>query len=199
MAGTPQTLVKRAAMLVIRNVALAIFFLWLLVDGVAVSRHVTGKAENRDRFSLILVIVGNFVALFAAVSLSYSSIGSMNSIVLQISGLVVMGTGIIVRSIAISQLGRFHTPNVAVRQGHQLIDSGLYRHVRHPSYLGALIAFFGFSVALGNWLGVAVVMIVTLCIYLFRIHEEETALEVAFGDDYRAYRRRTKRLIPGLY
>jgi protein-S-isoprenylcysteine O-methyltransferase len=186
-------------MLVIRNVALAIFFVWLMVDGVAISRHVTGKAENRDRFSLVLVVVGNFVALFAAVSLSYSSIWSMNSTVLQIAGLVVMGTGIIVRTAAIVQLGRLHTPNVAVRQGHQLIDSGLYRHVRHPSYLGALIAFFGFSVALGNWLGVAVVMIVTLCIYLFRIHEEETALETAFGDDYRAYRRRTKRLIPGLY
>ena len=186
-------------MLVIRNVAIAIFFLWLMVDGVAVARHATGKVENRDRFSLVLIVAGNFVALFAAVSLSYSAIGSMNSIVLQITGLVVMGIGIIVRTVAIAQLGRFHTPNVAVRQSHQLIDSGLYRHVRHPSYLGALIAFFGFSVALGNWLGVVVVLIVTLCIYLFRIHEEETALEAAFGDDYRAYRRRTKRLIPGLY
>src|SRR5450755_795195 len=137
-------------MLVIRNVALAIFFLWLLIDGVAVSRHVSRKAESRDRFSLVLIVVGNFVALFAAVALSFRAIGSMNSAVLQLAGLVVMGTGIIVRSIAIAQLGRFHTPNVAVRQGHRLIESGLYRHVRHPSYLGALIAFFGFSVALGN-------------------------------------------------
>lgn len=186
-------------MLVIRTATLAIFFLWLMIDGAAVARHATGKVENRDRFSLIAIVVGNFVALFAAIGLSYSSIGSMHSIVLQIAGMIVMVSGIIVRTIAIAQLGRFHTPNVAVRQDHRLIDTGLYRHVRHPSYLGALIAFFGFSVALGNWLSVAVVMIVTLCIYIFRIHEEESALEAAFGDDYRAYRRRTKRLIPGLY
>jgi len=186
-------------MLDVRNVTLVIFFLWLMIDGTFVARHATGKVENRDRFSLMLIVAGNFVALFAAVSLAYGVIGSMHSFVLQIAGLVVMASGIILRSIAILQLGRFHTPNVAVRGDHELMESGLYRRVRHPSYLGALIAFFGFGIALGNWLSVLVVMVITPCIYLYRIREEETALEAAFGDNYRAYCRRTKRLIPGLY
>ena len=186
-------------MLVIRNVALAIFFLWLMIDGVVVSRYLTGKSENRDRFSLILIVVGNLVGLFVAIGLAFSAIGSLHSIVLQIIGVVVMGIGIIVRSIAIAQLGRFHTPNVAVREDHLLLETGLYRYVRHPSYLGALIAFFGLSLALGNWLSVVVTMVIMPCIYLYRIREEETALCAAFGDAYRAYCRRTKRLIPGLY
>jgi protein-S-isoprenylcysteine O-methyltransferase len=79
------------------------------------------------------------------------------------------------------------------------MESGLYRHVRHPSYLGALIAFFGFSLAIGNWLSVVVVMVITPAIYLFRIREEEAALGAAFGDVYRKYCTRTKCLIPGLY
>jgi protein-S-isoprenylcysteine O-methyltransferase len=170
-----------------------------MIDGVAVARHATGKVENRDRFSLMLIVVGNLVAWTVAVTFAYSAIGSMHSIALQLAGFVVMGIGIIVRSTAIAQLGRFHTPNVAVRADHQLMESGLYRYVRHPSYLGALIAFFGFSVALGNWLSVVVVLLVTPSIYLYRIHEEETALNGAFGDVYRAYCRRTKCLIPGLY
>jgi protein-S-isoprenylcysteine O-methyltransferase len=159
----------------------------------------TGKVENRDRFSLMLIVAGNFVALFAAVGFAFGAIGSMHSTVLPIAGLVVMASGIILRSIAILQLGRFHTPNVAVRGDHELMESGLYRRVRHPSYLGALIAFFGFGIALGNWLSVVVVMVITPCIYLYRIREEEAALEAAFGDNYRAYCSRTKRLIPGLY
>jgi protein-S-isoprenylcysteine O-methyltransferase len=183
----------------VRNIAITIFFLWLLIDGIVVARHRTGKIENRDRFSLIVIVAGNFVAWIVAVSLAYSRFGTIHSVVLQIAGVVVMGIGIVVRSIAIAQLGRFHTPNVAVRQEHQLMESGLYRHVRHPSYLGALIAFFGFSLALGNWLGVAVVMVITPSIYLFRIREEEAALAAAFGEDYRAYCGRTKRLIPGLF
>jgi protein-S-isoprenylcysteine O-methyltransferase len=183
----------------IRTVAIAIFFFWLMIDGIVVARHVTGKVENRDRSSLMVIVGGNLVAWFVAVSLAFSAIGAIHSIALQIVGLVLLGIGIVVRSIAIAQLGRFHTPNVAVRHDHQLMESGLYRHVRHPSYLGALIAFLGFSLALGNVLSVVVVMVITPAIYLYRIREEEAALAAAFGDDYLAYCGRTKRLIPGLY
>ena len=183
----------------IRTVAITIFFLWLMIDGIVVARYRTGKVENRDRFSLIVIVAGNLVAWFFAVSLAFSPFGAFHSIAVQVAGVVVMGIGIVVRSVAIAQLGRFHTPNVAVRQEHQLMESGLYGHVRHPSYLGALIAFLGYSLALGNWLSVVVVMVITPSIYLFRIREEEAALTVAFGDDYRAYCSRTKRLIPGLY
>lgn len=67
----------------------------------------------------------------------------------------------------------------------------MYRHVRHPSYLGALIAFLGFSLASGNWLSMVVIMGITPCLYLYRIHEEDAALLVdkcaslrtAFVDD----------------
>lgn len=184
---------------IVRELALAIFFIWLFIDGVAVSRHLTGKTENRDRFSLALIVVGNLVGLCIAIGLAFGTIGSVHSIVLQIVGVVVMGIGIFVRSIAIAQLGRFHTPNVAVRGDHLLLETGLYKHVRHPSYLGALIAFLGLTLALGNWLSVVVIMVIMPCVYLYRIREEEAALTAAFGDPYRAYCRRTKRLIPGLY
>lgn len=183
----------------IREVALTVFFIWLFIDSVAVSRHLTGKRENRDRFSLVLIVVGNLVGMFVSIGLAFSAIGSLHSIVLQIIGVVVMVIGIGVRSIAIAQLGRFHTPNVAVREGHLLLETGLYQHVRHPSYLGALIAFFGLSLALGNWLSILVTMLIMPCVYIYRMREEEAALTAAFGDTYRAYCRRTKRLIPGLY
>jgi protein-S-isoprenylcysteine O-methyltransferase len=113
--------------------------------------------------------------------------------------MVMMAIGIVVRFTAVAQLGRFHTPNVAIREDHRLIETGLYRLVRHPSYLGALIAFLGFSLALGNWLSVAAMMGITPWLYLYRIREEDAALLAAFGEPYRAYCQRTKRLIPWLY
>ena len=118
---------------------------------------------------------------------------------MQIAGLVVLGIGIAVRSTAIAQLGRFHTPNVAIREDHQLKVTGLYRLVRHPSYLGALIAYLGFSLALGNWLSVVVIVAVMSALYRYRIQEEDAAMLAAFGDAYRAYCVRTKRLIPWVY
>ena len=184
---------------ILRNVAIAVFLAWMLVDSAVVFRHMTGAGENRDRFSLKLLMVGGLLALWISIGLAFSAFGALHSVAVQAIGVVVMGIGIAVRSIAIAQLGRFHTPNVAVRTDHRLKVTGLYRLVRHPSYLGALIAYLGFSLALGNWLSVAVIVGCIPWLYLYRIHEEEAAMLAAFGEAYRAYCTRTKRLIPWLY
>ncbi len=186
-------------MTILRNIAIAVFFLWIFIDSMMVFRHATGAAENRDRFSLKVLMVGSLLALWIGIGLAFGTVGAMHSAAVQGAGLAVMGIGIAVRSTAIAQLGRFHTPNVAVRADHQLKQTGLYRFVRHPSYLGALIAYLGFSIALGNWLGMAVIMAITPCIYLYRIHEEDAAMLAAFGEPYRVYCARTKRLLPWLF
>lgn len=184
----------------LRNIAIALFILWLVGDGVVVFRRMTGKAENRDRFSLRVIAVGNMVAWVVAIGLSFKDLGTIGaSTPWQIAGLVIMGLGIALRFTAIVQLGRYHTPNVAVLADHEVFDRGLYRHIRHPSYLGALIAFFGFGLALGNWLSLLVIMLLSVMVYLYRIHEEEAALRAGLGERYASYCRRTKRLIPGVY
>lgn len=188
-------------MTILRAIAIAItvFFLWIFIDGVVVFRHKTGESENRDRFSLKVVMMGNMLAWSLSIFLAFSSYGALHSPALQIAGLVLLVAGIMLRSTAIAQLGRFHSPNVAILADHQLIESGLYRYVRHPSYLGALIAFLGFSLGLGNWLSIVVINGILPLVYLYRIHEEDAALLSAFGESYRAYCQRTKRLIPWLY
>lgn len=183
----------------VRDIALVAFFIWLTLDAVIVFRLKTGSTENRDQWSLKLLMIGGPLVYALSISLSYGSIGAFHSMPLRISGLAIMAIGIAVRSMAIFQLGRFHTPNVAIRSDHQLREEGLYGHVRHPSYLGALIAFLGFTLALGNWLSVAVMMSLTTCLYLYRIREEDAALAAAFGDAFRRYASRTKRLIPKIY
>lgn len=186
-------------MLIVRYIAIAALLLWMFVDGAVVFRHKTAQAENRDRYSMQIVVIGNLVAWTLSIYLAFGMQGNIDSLAVQITGLAVMAFGILLRFVAILQLGRFHTPNVAILPDHQLMDRGLYRHIRHPSYLGALIAFLGFGLALGNCLSVLVLMLVGPAIYLYRIHEEEQALAAGLGDAYAAYRKRTKRLIPGLY
>lgn len=186
-------------MAILRNLAILILFAWIFLDAIVVFRRKTEQAENRDRSSLrVLMLVGPLVWV-VSIGLAFTSLGALHSPAWQAFGLLLMGVGVVVRSIAIAQLGRFHTPNVAVRADHQLKVTGLYRHVRHPSYLGALIAFAGFGLALGNGFSLLVIVLVTPAIYLHRIREEESALGEAFGDSYREYCRRTWRLIPWLY
>lgn len=187
-------------MAILRVIALVAFVVWMMTDGFVVFRRATGKAANRDRWSLWVITFGNMLAWVVSIGLAFSPYGAIHpALPAQIAGLVVMACGIGLRFVAIAQLGRFHTPNVAVLPDHEVFQRGLYHYVRHPSYLGALVAFAGFGLALGNWYSLAALVVLPALIYLFRIHEEESALHAALGDRYADYCRHTKRLIPGLY
>jgi protein-S-isoprenylcysteine O-methyltransferase len=89
--------------------------------------------------------------------------------------------------------------NVAIHSRHEVVDTGPYRRVRHPSYAGALLAFLGLALCLGNWVSLAVVMIPVTWAFARRIAIEEHALANALGSPYTNYMRRTKRLAPYLY
>jgi protein-S-isoprenylcysteine O-methyltransferase Ste14 len=111
------------------------------------------------------------------------------------AGLVLMASGYLFRLYAIRVLGRFFTVVVATRRDQRVIEVGPYRYVRHPSYTGSLVTFVGMCLALTNWLALAA-LLVPIAGYGYRIAVEEAALQEALGDEYRAYMRRTKRLIP---
>jgi protein-S-isoprenylcysteine O-methyltransferase Ste14 len=100
---------------------------------------------------------------------------------------------------AILTLGRSFTANVATHAAQSLQRSGLYSIVRHPSYLGMEIIFLAVGIHSRNWICLAVCVIPPTLAVLYRIHVEEIALRGLFGDEYIAYSRTVKKLIPGLY
>lgn len=107
--------------------------------------------------------------------------------------------GLALRWYAIFYLGRFFTVNVAIHSRHEIIDTGPYRLIRHPSYSGALLAFLGLALSLENWVSLALIMLPVLMAFRRRIRIEERALANALGQPYTSYMQRTKRLVPGIY
>ena len=107
--------------------------------------------------------------------------------------------GIGFRLLAIKQLGRFFTVDVTIRENHQLLQTGFYKYLRHPSYTGSLLTFFGFGISLNNWLGLGIVILPTVITMLYRIRIEEKVLTEQFGKSYLEYSSKTKRLIPFIY
>jgi protein-S-isoprenylcysteine O-methyltransferase len=118
---------------------------------------------------------------------------------INILGIAIVIAGLALRWYSIIYLGRFFTVNVEIAADHQLIDSGPYRRLRHPSYTGALMAFLGLALCTQNWVSLAIMVVGPTAAFLYRIHVEEMALAAAFGERYRQYMQRTARLIPGLY
>jgi protein-S-isoprenylcysteine O-methyltransferase Ste14 len=95
-------------------------------------------------------------------------------------------------------LGHRFSGLVAIQPGHTLVTTGLYRVIRHPNYLGMLVNSLGWALAFRS--GVRVLLTALLIPPLVaRIRAEEKLLHSQFGDEYAVYRRRTSRLIPGVY
>jgi len=112
-----------------------------------------------------------------------------------IAGLALMPAGTALRWYSIRVLGTSFTCEVSTRPGQQVIDSGPYRWVRHPSYTGGLLTVLGVLVCCCNFASLAA-LIVVVAGYANRISVEESVLERDLGPAYRDYMRRTKRLIP---
>jgi protein-S-isoprenylcysteine O-methyltransferase Ste14 len=114
-------------------------------------------------------------------------------------GAVLVGIGLIIRITSILTLKRQFTYTVTKIDNHELIQTGLYKIIRHPGYLGQLIIFLGISTTLSNWLSVLLMIIPVFMGYLYRIIVEEKFLIEQMGQNYIDYQKRTKRLIPMIY
>lgn len=95
-------------------------------------------------------------------------------------------------------LGRRFSGLVAIQPGHELVTDGIYGRVRHPSYLGLLIMGLGWALTFRSGAGVVLAGLVIPPL-LARVRSEEALLRSQFGEAYDSYRRRTSRLIPGIY
>jgi protein-S-isoprenylcysteine O-methyltransferase Ste14 len=92
-------------------------------------------------------------------------------------------------------LGKNITPTVETREKHELVTGGPYRWVRHPLYTDGSSFFVSLSLVAASWfMGLA--SVVVLAMLLTRLPKEEEKLIERFGDEYRAYMRRTGRLLP---
>ena len=107
--------------------------------------------------------------------------------------------GLIIRITSILTLKQQFTYTVTKIENHELIESGLYKFIRHPGYLGQLIIFVGISTSLSNWLSVIVMMIPVSVGFIYRITVEEKFMKDHIGQKYVDYQKKTKRLIPMIY
>ena len=113
-------------------------------------------------------------------------------------GAFLLITGIFVILMAMSSLGRFYSPFLVIKKDHQLIQDGIYRHLRHPFYFGSLLFSFGIPLILSSLIGFGIMLLV-IPILLGRIRIEEGMLLEEFGEEYKAYMETTRKLIPYIF
>lgn len=159
------------------------------------------EARREDQGSLralwISILVGVALAFlsrrirFAQMPVSGATIAPL--------ALALLLVGLAIRWTAIATLGRLFTVDVAIQADHAVVERGLYRWVRHPSYTGLWIAFLGFGLAFASWASLVGLLVPVTLGVRNRVAKEEAALLAHLGAPYAAYCARTRRFLPGLF
>jgi protein-S-isoprenylcysteine O-methyltransferase Ste14 len=159
------------------------------------------NSTERDERSIVFLNATIYSCVGIAITLGFLGIGHIRGLGWSMPwiGLWTIVIGMITRWTAILTLRKYFTTNVAIRDDHQIITSGVYRFIRHPSYSGSLISFFGLGLVFANWLAMILLTVPITFAFVKRIKIEERALETAFGEKYKTYRHSTWHLFPWIY
>jgi protein-S-isoprenylcysteine O-methyltransferase Ste14 len=186
--------------MIIQIFAVAVRVLWLSLEFPYVRRYHVAPAHDWDRQSAKLWDAANILEPLGLV-LGFVGIGRIetaNSLI-QFSGLTMLVAGIAIRWSAIRTLGKYFTSIVMIKTDHRLIRNGLYKHIRHPAYTGALVAHLGLGLSFANWFSIGFSSIPFFVAAFYRMRVEDQVLRERFGEEYVDYSASTKRLIPLLY
>ena len=85
-----------------------------------------------------------------------------------------------------------------IQKDHHLIEDGPYSLVRHPIYLGVLMAMLGSSLAIGQIFGLAYFIFSAFGLWV-KSRQEEILLAKQFPNEFPQYKRQVKMLLPYLF
>jgi len=156
----------------------------------------TKSSARSDWFIMPLMSIG-FIGAIVLPPFDYRYGWSPIPFMVEIIGLAVLNIGLIIMDFAMVQ-NAYASKILDINKGQKLIDTGLYGHIRHPLYTGAILMALGLPVALGSWISLIPAAIVVLTL-IIRIKFEEKMLTKGM-DGYEDYRTRVKyKLIPKIY
>jgi len=116
-----------------------------------------------------------------------------------IAGVLCLALGLWLFHRSHADLGTNWSVTLEVREKHQLVTHGIYRHVRHPMYLSLLVYSLGQALVLPNLLAGPSYGFAMALVFAFRLGPEERMMLEAFGKDYETYQARTRRLVRGVW
>jgi protein-S-isoprenylcysteine O-methyltransferase Ste14 len=159
--------------------------------------------KEEGKFSDVAILIAGGIIFFSGMlvtALDFIMIQRMiyRFDLVSLTGLVLLLVGSAIRVQARRTLGNYFSPVVRILPEHKLIRYGVYKHIRHPGYLGELFLYFSVPLFFHSLYGFFV-MVFLIPFILYRIKVEEQMLIEKFGDEYRDYMRKSKRLIPYVY
>ena len=170
--------------------------MWIILRN-KMNKKIEKKGDKGSFWIMFILIATGYSLSFAVGSTKTGRMVHWDTFF--IIGAVLAIFGLIIRISSILTLKQQFTYTVTKIEGHELIETGQYKWIRHPGYLGQLIIFEATAIALANWISVILMFIPVFIGYYYRIRTEEKFMLDQWGLKYSEYQNKTKKLIPGIY
>lgn len=143
------------------------------------------------------ILVGLQGFLFSAYIFNITLIDIIISGALRKTGLVISIIGVLVFIISLLQLNKNLSPFPTPKSNSLLIQSGLYKYIRHPIYTGILLSFGGYSFYSVSLYRMIITILLLLLFIIKSAYEEKKLIEKFSG--YHTYKAKTGRFFPKLF
>ncbi len=166
-----------------------------------IARSRPAQGEKTDRGSTTFIMLAGWLGMMGAFAVAgiRAFLITRGQIAWFVAGVVILVSGSLLRRHCWRMLGRHFTGNVKASADQPVIEQGIYRWVRHPSYTGGMMMYVGTGLALTNWLSVFIIAAAGGAAYFYRVRVEEQALRANLGVRYQEYMLRTKRFLPFVF
>jgi protein-S-isoprenylcysteine O-methyltransferase Ste14 len=172
---------------------------WAL-SAIGVKRTV-GAAAPWKELGLRLLVVALVLFILAVPPLRHRfrelQADQTQSALLGLIGVALCAAGAALMVAARVHLGRNWGMPISCKEDPELITSGPYAHVRHPIYGGIIIAMLGTTIGATVFWAVPFVLFSLYFVYAAR--REENIMITQFPEQYPAYMRRTRMLLPFVF
>lgn len=155
---------------------------------------------TRDRVLLFIAMIGQFFIPLFYVFTGQPAFADYGFFPAEAwLGVLVIVASLVLFRVTHKQLGRMWSVTLELRDNHKLVTDGLYRYVRHPMYSSFTLFALAQFLLLQNWIAGPAGLICFGILFFMRVGREEQVMVETFGDEYRAYMRRTARIVPWIY
>ncbi|MFA5110492.1 MAG: isoprenylcysteine carboxylmethyltransferase family protein [Desulfobaccales bacterium] len=172
----------------------SVYVAWIIIES-KISKAEMHKGNKTSDYGTCELYAFGQGAVFVSALWFTSAWHSPN--LFHLLGFILFLAGIAYRLWAIKTLGKYYSHIVRQIAGHQIIETGPYRRIRHPAYAGMILANLGIIIFFFNWITLTLFSLILIPAIILRIIIEEKTLFKM--DKYVDYAKNRPRLIPGIW
>lgn len=140
------------------------------------------------------IYVGTQFILFAVYVIPVQAITFASATFVNVVGIILVLVGVLMGLLSVIQLNKNLSPFPTPINGGELIETGLYKYIRHPIYTSILSTLLGYGLYSGSAYKI-LITVTLLVLFFYKSKYEERKLSLVFND-YPEYMKKTGRFLP---